>query len=947
MSGETAGRHPALAAPPSVPPGRGLQGRSSDGRVPSSIAPAVQTQEDSSAVSSENRSNHRKRGGRPRRGRKTAASAAAAVPSHTHDATTDPPPLESPAPGCIPLPTDLLNVAAPKFNPNGRGNHPPLEDPPAAHTRPRRPRSSAADSQPHAVVAPQENPRKKKAAKNKSEAAQGDAAATAQLASAGGDAKVASSAPHCLLCAEPMSLLSFGACNHRVACGRCCLRMRMCYHRTDCALCKMNLEEVVIAPWRPSLPEFEYFSNTPNASARSRPGQLGPGTVLVDKWQPGRRPPSTRLLHELERSTALACSACPPDRRKTFARAGHLENHVHQQHGLSICGMCLREQRCFPLDLPLFETPSELKTHVVSSHPRCEFCDQRFFDGDALFLHLQDRHFRCQLCEPVPGADHSWFRDAQALREHLREDHHACDDPTCVECLVAFATQEELRRHYLHRHSSRLTRWDPSNSRRLPLDIVYTRRTGDGEARGMTSHGDRGTTSRRRGGHRRGRVDGQHGVGGDGSHRGAHRPRGFELEMEGGYNVIDDDLGLMVDYTAAPAGHEAASSLPVSGRHYGRERRPGGSPWGTAPASQSEEQFPSLAVVAAAIVPAEGQAPSRSRLPPLVKHTVRCPCGRRVSYPVVEQGQPVPGIDCDAVCQLEGRRSALADAFGVENPDRHVSVFDRRPAVWSGALLAAAKQQRSFVEGVERELESFVADKSVRRRTLAPMTTAQRVVVHGMAEQYGFASASFGQEPRRCVELLKTPSSQPALPDRMLSRTAALMADEEIDALLAAADGHPIRFIEVAPTCDLRNFLGRWEGRFSMEWEGGSVAMVKFEREEDRNEAINTFGGGIRGLFLIDRQWRPRTGVAAVDPHGRGDAGRVTAPWSVSAGARGGEAEAGRGVDPTSWMAVAGREQTRPGGRSDAGEGEGRDDVLPKGWAVITAKRKSAKPRVA
>ena len=144
--------------------------------------------------------------------------------------------------------------------------------------------------------------------------------------------------PQCLLCCSPMLLVSFGSCGHRAACGACCLRLRCCYGRTDCPLCKTELKSVVIAPLRPDLPEFLHFIHHPEGVAKSRPGELGPGSVLVDRWQGGRRPPSSRLLHDLIRSTKFACSVCDAEGRQPFARPGQLESHLRERHGLFLCG---------------------------------------------------------------------------------------------------------------------------------------------------------------------------------------------------------------------------------------------------------------------------------------------------------------------------------------------------------------------------------------------------------------------------------------------------------------------------------------------------------------------------------------------------------------------------------------------------------------------------------
>ena len=62
---------------------------------------------------------------------------------------------------------------------------------------------------------------------------------------------------------------------------------------------------------------------------------------------------------------------------------------------------------------------------------------------------------------------------------------------------------------------------------------------------------------------------------------------------------------------------------------------------------------------------------------PLVKVTVKCPCGRKSSHQVVQEGQRAAALRCDAACVQAGRQQQLAGAFGVEDPAHHVSSFDR------------------------------------------------------------------------------------------------------------------------------------------------------------------------------------------------------------------------------------------------------------------------------
>ena len=67
----------------------------------------------------------------------------------------------------------------------------------------------------------------------------------------------------------------------------------------------------------------------------------------------------------------------------------------------------------------------------------------------------------------------------------------------------------------------------------------------------------------------------------------------------------------------------------------------------------------------------------RSQPKPLVRVTVKCPCGRRSSHQVVEQGAPAPPLGCDAACERERRKARLADAFGVDDPEQYTAVHDR------------------------------------------------------------------------------------------------------------------------------------------------------------------------------------------------------------------------------------------------------------------------------
>lgn len=241
------------------------------------------------------------------------------------------------------------------------------------------------------------------------------------------------------------------------------------------------------------------------------------------------------------------------------------------------------------------------------------------------------------------------------------------------------------------------------------------------------------------------------------------------------------------------------------------------------------------------------------------------------------------------------------------------------------------------------------------RYTMAPMPRAQRAIVHEMAEQYGLATVSSGHEPFRCVELYKTgsactsesssrtimPTVRYGIPQKLLSKVALIVSDEEIESLLKAANGYPVKFVDVAPSTDLYYYLRRWDNeRWKLEWLNASEAVCTFAEERDKNDMLDSFGGGIRGIFRIDRSWAPRTGVLTSE--GRG--GGLASPWAINKDndVRNGDGAAGGG--PSKWTDVA---SIRAPAQSAVMEQKRDESGQRSGWTVIGGKRGAmVQPRV-
>ena len=671
--------------------------------------------------------------------------------------------------------------------------------------------------------------------------------------------------PSCLLCCEPMRVVAYGACNHKAACEKCLLRLRMCYKNYACPMCKQPKDEIVVAPFREPLPDFaEYKAGRKPASRIVN--QLGDGVVYVDKYdpamgEPGPSNPSeppepsgparpltsgSKLLNEMLNMVGRSCPVCVRSStsygskrlNKTFKSNKALMEHMREHHpNVHLCRMCLDEGRVFTLDQTLYSSMGALKQHKKEAHPTCKFCRTTFYDGDGLFYHLVETHFQCTLCQRDSRASDAWFRNAPELQLHLANEHFACEHDICRGALVAFLTLEELQKHHIDQHSGRVGRWDPQNARRVDFDFSFN-----------TNSINSGTSRRVQ----------------------------FERESHGGQEVIDDH-----DFRAFPslssgerntrAGALAFPALPNSGfasmqiRDRARER--------------TQEQFPPLGGGnGAGSSAAPGATPSTSSARPLVSVRVKCPCGRIKSTRVIEEGDPVPKLECDGICRLEGtkedRKKQLDDAFGIDSAS-HTSRFERRQVDWganpkNAPLLQAAKADPDLIKDYEALLDEFLKSPAARK-VLAPAPKKHRMVLHHMAEAYGLSSVSMGSEPNRSVQLFKplTATSSATVtttaagpPEQLLSQYIVGVTAREIEALVQANRGYQIRFTDVAKTTDLhhhiRSNLSDYgvdvdNDAFTLEWENDlkTSCIASFKSPALVSAIRERLQGGIRGSFKI------------------------------------------------------------------------------------------------
>ncbi|KAH7693597.1 Protein C52E12.1, partial [Aphelenchoides avenae] len=115
-------------------------------------------------------------------------------------------------------------------------------------------------------------------------------------------------------------------------------------------------------------------------------------------------------------------------------------------------------------------------------HPKCLFCEQRFFDDEQQYRHLRREHYFCQICD-TDGAANVFYARAQQLQRHYEKEHFPCRDPDCVSMGIVFRSKLDLE---LHEKSH----GGEGSRRPIPLDIQFSTGRAHGPMRPGAQHGD-------------------------------------------------------------------------------------------------------------------------------------------------------------------------------------------------------------------------------------------------------------------------------------------------------------------------------------------------------------------------------------------------------------------------------------------------------------------------
>ncbi|GMF57484.1 unnamed protein product [Phytophthora fragariaefolia] len=272
------------------------------------------------------------------------------------------------------------------------------ETPAEQSAKPRNEGNEAAEAQSKAPKPKRKKrPAKKSAAATGSDAAGGGGAAAAVAIAEEEEEEL----EFCLLCADPIRFYAVGECNHLGICSRCSMRMRLIMDDRNCPMCKQPLERVVVSGAPRPFESFELWGDA-----------AGPESVLDE--------PSEMIFvdcrahyYELRSLREFKCrmKRC----REVKHSLGQLKEHLHHDHGVEFCELCLTHQSFFIQEQEVF-SKGALKGHNIGRsrggpagqkhantgkdfHPMCQFCRKRFYGDKELYEHLERDHFKCHICK--------------------------------------------------------------------------------------------------------------------------------------------------------------------------------------------------------------------------------------------------------------------------------------------------------------------------------------------------------------------------------------------------------------------------------------------------------------------------------------------------------------------------------------------------------------------
>ncbi|CAG9463126.1 unnamed protein product [Pedinophyceae sp. YPF-701] len=268
----------------------------------------------------------------------------------------------------------------------------------------------------------------------------------------------------CIICAEPLEWVAIGACKHKEACSKCCVKYRFAMKNRQCFICKQEQPELYITRFN------EEYTATFEALHKARDADELKYNELLDAYFD-----DAQHFAAIERLTSLHCPKCSEtlgeDAAPEFRQMAPFKRHLREAHHLFLCDLCLEHRKVFVGEQVLY-SKQDLDRHMRSGdkegpladssfqgHPSCKYCRKRFYDENELFVHMERKHEHCFICRKRDPEKFVYYRDYNELEQHFGARHYMCDHPRCLEQrFVVFESYDALRHHQGKEHGDGMSR---------------------------------------------------------------------------------------------------------------------------------------------------------------------------------------------------------------------------------------------------------------------------------------------------------------------------------------------------------------------------------------------------------------------------------------------------------------------------------------------------------
>ncbi|KAG6498576.1 E3 ubiquitin-protein ligase ZNF598-like isoform X2 [Zingiber officinale] len=300
----------------------------------------------------------------------------------------------------------------------------------------------------------------------------------------------------CAVCADPLEWVAYGPCGHREVCSTCVVRLRFVLGDRSCCICKTECPMIFVTKalgdYTRVVADFSVFLTG------GTEGKTGEYWYHEDTQAYFDDADHYKMVKAMCR---LSCSICDKNsesqggegikRRTRFRSIEQLNGHLRHQHNLFTCNLCLEGRKVFICEQKLY-TRSQLNQHKSTGdsevdgneserggfmgHPMCEFCKNRFYGDNELYIHMSTEHYTCHICQRQHPGQYDYFRDYNDLEMHFGQEHFLCENEACLEKkFVVFQTEAEMKRHNALEHGGNMSRSKRNAALRIPTSFTYRR----------------------------------------------------------------------------------------------------------------------------------------------------------------------------------------------------------------------------------------------------------------------------------------------------------------------------------------------------------------------------------------------------------------------------------------------------------------------------------------